>query len=1463
MRDFNVIAKGNYTHKQTNEFLHVDRFLIVRKKKGRVLLLNLNNLSEEKLTGLRLQIDQFDVRGKSLGFTTVELDDLAVEHGEYVLKKEIAVHRACIDFRVQVLLAEYGNFAYRLGDNDTYITYEKPLEKSTVNRAKMRKRMGNRNFTIRERRFGIPLFVSAFLAALLFVTAGFYAVYAYTYKNNSYGGNGTQTFYKSNVLYRFASENYDEKTPVDVVGYTGIGGSDIVIPSKVDGHTVQSVKESAFEGNLLVESVTVGSGVRIEKRAFADCFQLKSVTVQGVGYVAEEAFADCVSLESFSAQNLSVIGDNAFYGCHALDTVRIVGTEAEGTLTIGSNAFYDCRTFDEIYINRFIQYGNDLAIFNSATEVDSLYLQNYNYVSNEETVATDSPLSALFGGREVKVGALRIAYTNGIPDNFMQGCEDTLTSVKISNMSSTVIGAYAFADCKNLREVSLPVAVTEVGERAFAETDVASFNAKNIKTLGSGAFYHCEELSDFDLSANSVLTNIPTDAFGGCIFLKSVTIPKTVTNVGSGAFSGCENVETLTFASGSKLTNVMPDAFAGCRKIRTLTLPSGIESVRENAFADCRALRSLTIPAGKHDISDKAFTNCYKLYEIENYGNQSIHVGYGIAKYAFRVYTSESDTRLEKQVSNGFVLAEKNGEWYVIDYQGKGGETTLPSGVNGQSYTVISHLFGENETVTGVTVSADVSALGNEVFLDSAVKNVVIKDGLSDLQIQADTFKGCTTLEKVSINRNIGELYESAFEGCKNLKEVSLPGSVTKITKAAFYGCSSLQTVRAENSTLKGIEDGAFYGCSALENLPRTELVRTVGNRAFYDCESLSSFVAGHSISSVGAEAFYGCKSLNSIELYSGELGEKAFADCRNLTSAKIYASITELGESTFEDCVRLRSVALSGTIEKIGKKAFYGCTSLTDVTLPSATTDVAANAFRGCTSLRTVSGGGSVKALGNKAFYGCTNLESATTFRSLAEIGAEAFRGCESLHTFTTSSYLKTMGERAFYGCASLKEVTFISTAPIMEIPAEAYKNCTALEVVTLSAELIRIGDGAFENTPMLYEVYDLSDYLNVTVGGSENGYLGYNALVVNTNRYADRLSSSTSGDFEFRYRGTEKFLVKYTGKASALKLDSISTFTQYEIAKNAFAEYEKAEKLTIGAAVKGIRSGAFTGLTNLRELRFVESSYLLCVPKGAFQGCENLQSVLLSSTIGEVSYNAIDTARTINIYYTGNESTWNNNAIKYGFGDCRIYYFDVCRHHEGEWNYENGEIATGARGYDYRVVVEPSCESAGDGMYYCDTCDYSEMTKIESLGHNYTDCQCTRCGKLYTTRMWVYQNSLSNAKKFLEFRNESKIAYDLFKINDEQIRLGKTESGQSSILQIVAKANVNLSFVCTNNDSYGTFEIVSSGQSWTVDFNGYQRIDLTLYQGDSVRISYTMWSGTSSSPDAYISEMYISSLN
>ena len=62
MSNYGVIAKGEYLHKQSNEFLHVDRYLILRRKAKRYLLLDFENLHTETLSGMTLQIDQLDAR---------------------------------------------------------------------------------------------------------------------------------------------------------------------------------------------------------------------------------------------------------------------------------------------------------------------------------------------------------------------------------------------------------------------------------------------------------------------------------------------------------------------------------------------------------------------------------------------------------------------------------------------------------------------------------------------------------------------------------------------------------------------------------------------------------------------------------------------------------------------------------------------------------------------------------------------------------------------------------------------------------------------------------------------------------------------------------------------------------------------------------------------------------------------------------------------------------------------------------------------------------------------------------------------------------------------------------------------------------------------------------------------------------------------------------------------------------
>ena len=89
MHNFNVVNKGEYKHKQTSEALIVSRFIILRGKHCRYLLLDLENKKQNALTGMAFQIDQYDARGNSLGTIDVAFDGLEEKQGKFVLKEKI------------------------------------------------------------------------------------------------------------------------------------------------------------------------------------------------------------------------------------------------------------------------------------------------------------------------------------------------------------------------------------------------------------------------------------------------------------------------------------------------------------------------------------------------------------------------------------------------------------------------------------------------------------------------------------------------------------------------------------------------------------------------------------------------------------------------------------------------------------------------------------------------------------------------------------------------------------------------------------------------------------------------------------------------------------------------------------------------------------------------------------------------------------------------------------------------------------------------------------------------------------------------------------------------------------------------------------------------------------------------------------------------------------------------------
>lgn len=99
----------------------------------------------------------------------------------------------------------------------------------------------------------------------------------------------------------------------------------VVIPSKINGVTVETIGHGAFERSA-VTSVTIPDSVTaILDRAFANCSQLTNISIpNSVTSIGFSAFEHCTSLKSITLpSSLSTIQSYAFYNCGNLETIRI------------------------------------------------------------------------------------------------------------------------------------------------------------------------------------------------------------------------------------------------------------------------------------------------------------------------------------------------------------------------------------------------------------------------------------------------------------------------------------------------------------------------------------------------------------------------------------------------------------------------------------------------------------------------------------------------------------------------------------------------------------------------------------------------------------------------------------------------------------------------------------------------------------------------------------------------------------------------------------------------------------------------------------------------------------------------------------------------------------------------------------------------------------------------------------
>ncbi len=234
----------------------------------------------------------------------------------------------------------------------------------------------------------------------------------------------------------------------------------------------------------------------IGEGAFSDCFRVTNLVIpNNVTNIGRRAFWACNGVTSVTLpDSVTSIGDRAFSDCNGLTNVRL----GSNVTSIGTAAFAHCRNLGSITVE----------------------LVNPCYRSVD---------GVLFNGTQSTL----IQYPAGKAGSF------------VIPKGVTTIGAYAFAGCSGLSNVTVPSTVTNIEKSAFS---------------------YCSSLANVTFPSGVI--SIGDDVFSWCRNLISVTFPSTLALLGNNVFYCCSSLQGIYFYGNappcSWINSYAPDDLPVC-----------------------------------------------------------------------------------------------------------------------------------------------------------------------------------------------------------------------------------------------------------------------------------------------------------------------------------------------------------------------------------------------------------------------------------------------------------------------------------------------------------------------------------------------------------------------------------------------------------------------------------------------------------------------------------------------------------------------------------------------------------------------------------------------------------------------------------------------------------------------------------------------------------------------------------
>lgn len=800
-----------------------------------------------------------------------------------------------------------------------------------------------------------------------------------------------------------------------------------------------------------------------------------------------------------------------------------------------------------------------------------------------------------------------------------------------------------------------------------------------------------------------------------------IVVPDYVTNIKHGAFEDCNSIKSITLpfvGEASKDSNSVyfgwifgaynsSPQWAYVPESLKRVVITNTTSIGKHAFSDCRNITSITISESVTFIDSYAFVDCYKLVEVYNLSSLNITKGAeshgGIAYYAKSVYTSLDEKSKVETTDDGYTFYADDDEVYLINYNGKERELTLPDNFKGKNYAINNHAFYSFASV-------------DDIDRVCQFEKLIIPRGVTAIGDQA--FGYCKKLTDVTISDSVNYISNGAFLACHNIENITIPfvgetkDGVENVLFGSIFGATSyegiinyvsesLKTVTITGGTTIG--DNAFRGCEYITNITLPQTLTSIGNNSFYACEGLTEIELPEELENIGNNAFYGCINITNITVPDSvtNIGYSAFGAC-NLESITIpfvgdriressdttqyplgyifatrgYQDVPTVsikqfknGNSSTANAVNyyfplsLESVTITGGNILYG--AFYNCSTLTNITIPEDITSIGKYAFYGCSNLKNLELPENLTDIGQLAFSGCSSLESINIPKGIQSIKDE-FNNC-GFTSLVIPDTVTLIYNGALNGCSKLESLTIPFVGGAFTTANE--KNAVPFGHIFGSSSYIggvAITQNYYkDNTTTTSSRYYIPSRLKeVTVTGENLHYGAFDNCEDITVVLTENLRYISEGAFGRTVEQT----IKYTGDITSLcKVDN------YSLNKLLIDGEELTGEIIIPEGVTSIGAGMFFAFNEVTSVKLPNS--VTSIGDRAFEYCRSLTSVTIGNSVTKIGFYAFDNCSNLNkVYYKGTSTEWSSIIINSGnsyLTNATRYYYSETQPTDTENNY------------------------------------------------------------------------------------------------------------------------------------------------------------------------------------------------